>query len=478
MTASATTKHDVTEQNADEPGSHPEDAGSRPGESGGSVSPAGRAGEPRPVVLLGAQLVFNVGFFAVVPFLAGILRDELALAGAAVGLVLGARTAAQQGLFLFGGALADRFGARGLILVGCAVRVSGFATLAWSTLPASSAGLGTRVALFVAGTLLTGMGGALFSPALEVLVARAEAARPATARPRATLFALLAVFGEVGAAIGPVAGALLLGWGFSAVAASGAVLFVVVGGLLALLLPSDRATRRAGARDDAIHDDAATADRAARGREDRSHAFAVLRDRRFLGLAMLASVNLLAYNQLYLGFPIELERAGLGEDTLALVFVVVSVLTITLQLPAATFAQRHGERRMLRVGYLLLAAAFAVLAIAAPFPAGDGMLAAAPALLATTLLTLGHLVLGPLVLSIVPRCAPERRWGSYYGLLATCGGLSVLVGNVLLGALYPLAATVSPAAIVPWLVLAALPVVPALLVPRLVPPRGGRAPSH
>lgn len=121
--------------------------------------------------LLGAQLVFNVGFFAVVPFLAGVLREDFLLTGAAVGLVLGLRTAAQQGLFLFGGVLADRFGARTLILLGCAVRVSGFSLLAWSTADAGQPG-SSRLGLFIAGTVLAGMGGALFSPALEASVAR------------------------------------------------------------------------------------------------------------------------------------------------------------------------------------------------------------------------------------------------------------------------------------------------------------------
>ncbi|MFT4234982.1 MAG: MFS transporter, partial [Microbacterium sp.] len=174
----------------------------------------GPAGElhPRPAVLLGSQVLFNVGFFAVVPFLAGVLRDDFALAGSAVGLILGLRTAAQQGMFLFGGALADRFGARSLILAGCTVRVTGFSLLAWSTLSTAE---GSRLALFIVATVLTGLGGALFSPALEALVARADATAQADAaahRPRTTLFALLAVCGETGAALGPLLGALLLGW--------------------------------------------------------------------------------------------------------------------------------------------------------------------------------------------------------------------------------------------------------------------------
>lgn len=403
----------------------------------------------RTSVLLGSQLVFNVGFFAVVPFLAGILRADFALAGAAVGLVLGLRTAAQQGLFLLGGTLADRFGARTLILVGCAVRVTGFSLLAWST--AGADGDSVRLGVFIAGTVLTGMGGALFSPALETLVARADAARAPRAG-RTTLFALLAVFGETGAAIGPLLGALLLGWGFPAVATSSAVLFSLVAIALWRLLPRD--PRRPG------HEDHAPA----RPRD----AFAVLRDRRFVALALLASVNLLAYNQLYLGMPVELDRVGAGPAALALLFAGVSVLTIGLQLPVARLSARIGERRALRTGYLLLSAAFATLAIAAPLAPAAGVASLVPVALATTLLTLGHLVLTPLVLSLVPRFGEPRHWGSYFGLLATCGGVSVLVGNTLLGGLYAHAATAAPAAALPWLALAVPPVLSAWLVPRLV----------
>lgn len=75
------------------------------------------------------------------------------------------------------------------------------------------------------------------------------------------------------------------------------------------------------------------------------------------------------------------------------------------------------------------------------------------------------------MLSLVPRFGPEHRWGSYYGLLATCGGVSVLLGNVLLGGLYALAGAPTPAAASPWAVLALLPLAPALLAPRLVPAR-------
>src|SRR5690606_41395895 len=72
-------------------------------------------------LLLCTQLAFNLVFYLVVPFLAVHLAKDLTMAGWAVGVVLGVRTFSQQGLFLVGGALADRFGTRPVVLAGCVV---------------------------------------------------------------------------------------------------------------------------------------------------------------------------------------------------------------------------------------------------------------------------------------------------------------------------------------------------------------------
>ncbi|OUD80858.1 Oligopeptide transport ATP-binding protein OppF [Clavibacter michiganensis subsp. michiganensis] len=112
--------------------------------------PSGPAGPgttaPPAAVLLSSQLVFNLGFYAVVPFLAVVMRDDLGLGALAIGLVLGARTFSQQGLFLLGGMLADRFGPRTLIAAGCVVRVSGYLGLA----------LAAGLPGFLVGAILTG----------------------------------------------------------------------------------------------------------------------------------------------------------------------------------------------------------------------------------------------------------------------------------------------------------------------------------
>ena len=83
-----------------------------------------------PRLLLLSQLAFNVGFYLVVPFLAVHLTEDLALSGGVIGLVLGVRTFSQQGLFFLGGGLADRFGVKPMVLLGCTIRITGFLVLA------------------------------------------------------------------------------------------------------------------------------------------------------------------------------------------------------------------------------------------------------------------------------------------------------------------------------------------------------------
>ena len=394
----------------------------------------------RTPVLLATQLLFNIGFYAVVPFLALVLTDDFALAATTVGLVLGVRTFAQQGMFLVGGVLADRFGARRMILLGCGVRVSGFVLLAGALLVTTSG-----LAIFVVGTVLTGLGGALFSPGLNILLADAERRRPDGRRSRASLFAWLSIAGELGAVAGPLVGAALFGWGFAAVALCGAGLFVAIGAFLALALPRDREAP-------ALH-----------GGTGRPGRWWALRDRRFVAFSSAHAADLLAYNQLYLALPLALAQTADPAAATALMFACVSALTLALQIPIARWCARVGPPRALRTGYLTAATGFLVAAggSLATGPGGDRV---AVVVVSAALVTLGHMTTHPTALSLVPAFARTRPTGSYFGLLATCGGVAVLVGNLVAGALLTSDAT-TPAA---WLFLLAPLVVAAFSAPRLV----------
>lgn len=427
------------------------------------TGPTGCAAPPHavltpPPLLLGSQLVFNVGFFAVVPFLATVMTDRFAVGAAAVGLVLGARTFSQQGMFLLGGIVADRWGARTAILLGCTVRISGYLLLAFAS----------DFGAFLAGAVLTGLGGALFSPAIEALISEGAEPAPAHPRGRPALFAWLTICGEIGAVLGPLVGALLLGYGFTTLVLASTTIFAVATCVLALTLPRAQRIRRVGRRlsgrgvrsglEDPLRSSAAA-----------SGAWTCLRNRTFCCFAVLYSVNLLAYNQLYFGLPVELERIGAGTQALALLFAYLSVLTVLLQWPLARWARSLGAHRALRAGFVLQAGAFCLLALTIPAPVPpEGALV--PVIAMVTLLALGHMLVVPMAMSLVPLFTRVRPLASYYGLLASCGGAAVLVGNVGLGALFaagPLPS--SPMTVAPWLGLSILCLLPALVLPRFIP---------
>ncbi|WP_406635736.1 MFS transporter [Pseudarthrobacter quantipunctorum] len=420
------------------------------------MTAAGIAGQtvavqrPAPALLLASQLVFNIGFYAVVPFLALVMTRDFGLAATAVGIVLGARVFSQQGLFLVGGMITDRWGPRRAMLTGCLVRVSGYLTLA----------MAGSFPLFLLGAVLTGMGGALFSPALESLVGKAEERRRGTGGKAPALFALLAICGEIGAVAGPLLGALLLGVSFSWAALAGAVVFTVMTGVLWHSLPAE--PPRAAP---AMERSAVPLPPAARRTEGTA---AMLRDRRFVGFAALYSVNLLAYNQLYFGLPIELGRTGAGPGALAGLFAVASLMTVALQWPISRLTTRIGAGRALTAGFILKGMSFGTMAVLTQFPA-TGIMQFLPPLLLVVGLCLGHMCIGPVAMPLVLDFARGRRTGIYYGLLASMGGCAVLLGNVVLGPLYAGAAQPGPAAAWPWALLAALTALPAVGLSRLLP---------
>ncbi|WP_093772472.1 MFS transporter [Streptomyces sp. yr375] len=390
-------------------------------------------------LLILTQLAFNIGFFAVLPFLAEHLGGAVGMAGWLVGFVLGLRTFSQQGLFVVGGALADRYGVRPVVLAGCALRIAGFGWLGYAEQPWTVVGA----------VLLIGFAAALFSPAVESEVARqAVLHEEAGGGSRTRVLALFTVAGQAGAFVGPLLGALLLELDFRAVCLAGAGVFVVVLAAHAWLLPQHIPGRTRV--------------------EVRGGIGPLLRNRRFLALCCAYGAYLLAYNQLYLALPAEVERAAGSQAPLAWLFALSSVLVVTAQLPVTRWVgERLSLRRSMTAGLVLIAAGFAV--VAAALPAGwTGTAGLLPAAGFVVLLTLGQMLVAPAARSWVPDLAEDGRLGLYTGALSSVSGLIVLIGSAVTGTL--LDTRLPPA--VPWLLLAAVPAAAVLLLPRAAPRRG------
>ncbi|MGP4091863.1 MDR family MFS transporter [Streptomyces sp. KR55] len=384
-------------------------------------------------LLILTQLAFNIGFYAVLPFLSEHLGQAIGMAGWLVGFVLGLRTFSQQGLFVVGGALADRYGIRPVVLAGCALRIAGFAWL----------GHAEQTWSVIGAVLLIGFAAALFSPAVESEVARqAVLWEEESGGSRTWVLALFTVAGQAGAFVGPLLGALLLAVDFRTACLAGAGVFVLVLAGHAWLLPQripgrERVRAKGGLR-------------------------ALLRNRRFLALCCAYGAYLLAYNQLYLALPDEVERATGSQAPLAWLFALSSLLVVTAQLPVTRWVgDRLALRRSVAAGLLLIAAGFTVVAVARP--AGwSGTAGLVPAAGFVVLLTVGQMLVAPAARAWVPDLAEDGRLGLYTGALSSVSGLIVLIGSAATGSLLDAGL---PSA-VPWLALAAIPAAAVWLLPR------------
>ncbi|MEV6485829.1 MFS transporter [Streptomyces sp. NPDC051576] len=384
-------------------------------------------------LLILTQLAFNLGFFAVLPFLAEHLAEVIGMAGWLVGLVLGLRTFSQQGLFVVGGALADRYGVRPVVLAGCVLRIAGFGWL----------GYAKRTSAVIGAVLLIGFAAALFSPAVESEVVRqAVEWEQSGGGSRTRVLALFTVAGQLGAFAGPLLGALLLAVDFRVTCLAGAGIFVLVLAGHAWLLPQHipgrtRATDRGGAR-------------------------ALARNRPFLALCCAYGAYLLAYNQLYLALPEEVERATGSQAPLAWLFALSSLLVVTAQLPVTRWAgERLDPRRSMAAGLALIAVGFAAVAVARPAQL-TGTTGLLPATALVVLLTLGQMLIAPVARAWLPDLAEPGRLGLYTGALSSVSGLIVLLGSAATGTL------LDPGlpAPVPWLAPAAVPLAAMAALPR------------
>lgn len=158
----------------------------------------------------------------------------------------------------------------------------------------------------------------------------------------------------------------------------------------------------------------------------------------------------------------EIQRSGGSEKDLGPLFMLASVLIIVLQLPLARFARRVGAVKILPLGFLLLSAAFASVAMFAATEPPAGWLRLMPSAGLVTLLTLGQMLLVPSAKDLIPWFADESTLGAHYGALATAGGFAVLAGNLLFGPLLDEALVPSTRAIYPWLLLALFPLCSAV----------------
>ena len=270
--------------------------------------------------LLVDNMLVVLGFFVVFPLISIRFVDQMGWAALMVGIALGLRQFVQQGLGVFGGAIADRFGAKPMIVTGMLLRAAGFATMAVAQEPW----------LLWFSCFLSGIGGTLFDPPRTALVVKLI--RP---QHRGRFFSILMMQDSAGAVIGALLGSWLLQYDFRLVCAAGAVLFILCALFNGLFLPAWKlSTVKAPVREGLAR---------------------VLRDKRFVTYVLTLTGYYMLAVQVMLMLPIMVNDIAGTPAAVKWMYAIEACLSLTLLYPIARWSERRFRlEHRLMAGLLLM----------------------------------------------------------------------------------------------------------------------------
>ncbi len=373
------------------------------------------------VLLLDSFLMMG-GFFMLIPLISVHYVQNLHFAAASVGIVLAVRQLTQQGLTLFGGALADRVGAKSLICWGLAVRTVSFAGMAWADT--------FTLLLFLSVT--AAIGGALFdAPGQAAVAALAEPAE------LSRFYSLRSVAGNLGMTIGPLVGALLIEQNFALVCWVAALAFGIASVVSTIWLPPITV--------------------AAQGQGLGRGIALVAHDRTFVTFTALLCGFWFMWVQLSISLPLVAQQwaaptlttpfGSLRVNGVASIYTLNAGLTVLLQYPLVRFVERWLRPLptiVLGVGLMATGLGFVAAAHSMAMLLG-----------CVVLFALGSMLVQPPLQTFMAGLANPAALGSYFGFGALALALGGGAGNFLGGWLYDTARANNLPAL-PWLVFATI----------------------
>ncbi|MDC7700807.1 multidrug efflux MFS transporter MdtH [Vogesella indigofera] len=368
------------------------------------------------------NLLVVMGFFIVFPLISLHFVDRLGWAATLVGVALAIRQLLQQGLGLLGGTLADRYGAKPLIVSGMLLRAAGFAMMANASSPW----------WLIASCVFSGLGGTLFDPPRSALIVKLT--RP---HERNRFYTLLMMQDSAGAVIGALLGSWLLHYDFWWVGMSGCAIFLLAALVNAQLLPPYRvASKRA---------------------PPSAAARTVLHDRAYMRFVLILSGYYALGVQIMLLVPVTLKQLAGTAAAVGWMYTLETLLSLSLLYPLARLGERYlSQEARILAGILLMSSSLLLMSQIQSWQ---------PAFVVLGLFYLGTIITEPPREARIAGFAKAEARASYMGMSRmglALGGASGYVGG---GWLLDIARQLQQPGL-PWLVLSLVGYLTCLLLHR------------
>jgi MFS family permease len=305
-----------------------------------------------------------------------------------VGITLGAYGVGSVFASLVGGYLADVFGRRNTIVLSMVLS-------AGSVMALSQAG---SLPVFIALAVLTGATAELYRPAASALLA--DVTRP---DQRVTAYAAYRLAINLGMAVGPAVGGLLYEHSLMSIFIGDAVSSVAFAVVAMFALPN-----RTAEHERTVGTDSALG--------------MILRDRYFMTFLVASTLGAFVYMQAHTNYPLQIAAYGYSAKFYGFLIAVNAGLVLLIELPITQITRRRDPQAVMFVGFLLVAAGFAM----------TGFVSTLPLLVASVALwTLGEIVMVPVAAAQVANIAPPHARGRYQGAFTMTWGIGGVFAPIL-----------------------------------------------
>lgn len=353
---------------------------------------------PRPFwVLMLGTFIDHIGSFMLLPFFALYITQHFGLSMTGLGGILFVFAVCGTIGGFIGGALADKFGRRTIILIGILFSASSSLLMGFT----DSLPIFVFIVIFVG--LLQDIGG----PAQSALVADVL---PAHRQQEG--FAVWRVVVNISAVIGPLVGGILAANNFRLLFIGDALLSYLTAIIIFLALPETRPQTKEGHVPQTFLQTA-------------SGYRTVLSDKLFMPFIIISILGVMVYSQMNTTLPVFLRDIhNMPPENYSYLIALNATMVVGLQFWIARRLKSYAPLPLLALGVFCLAIGFAM------FGFGTGLLYFA---IAMVIITIGEMIIAPTGQAFTARLAPEDMRGRYMAMFSFSWAFPFAIGPLAAG---------------------------------------------
>lgn len=333
-------------------------------------------------VLVGGMFIDRLGGALMFPFFTLYLTRKFDIGMTQVGVIFGLFAISSVAGSMFGGAMTDRLGRKGMLIFG----------LVASATTALLMGIVNQIEIFMLVAVLVGALANAGGPAQEAMVADLL-----PEDKRAPGYGIMRVVANLAVTIGPVIGGFMAARSYLLLFVSDAIASLITAVVVYFAIQETMAPREAGEPQESL------------AQTFRGYA-SVLRDNAFTWFIVASILMVLVYMNMNTTLAVFLrDEHGVPEQGFGYILSMNATMVVLFQFPITRWINRYRPLIVMTVGTLLYAIGFAMYGFVTTFFLF---------LLAMAIITVGEMFVTPVSQAIVARLAPEDMRGRY---MATYG---------------------------------------------------------